>query len=391
MSEDSKQKERPGFFKTGRPEDEVQEPWPSLSGELEAPHAAGSPAAAAPVAGSPAARERRAQKLAEVRRLVETLEQATQAREQSASRVEEMLDLGRTGKYSTHGIESVIEEILSKGSAPAMKAIAGLKSSDQTYAHCVDMSVILQETYAEMLARQGKTSSDANKRFVLMAGFLHDIGKSEVPKEILDSTTRFAPDSREMTIMRNHATYGARILTEMGMHPIHINVAHYHHVKRDTSMFASYPNVAYEQVHPITRLASIVDVYQALIGRRRYKKNWVSGRAIEYLRVLRETDFDEAILDNFVACIGIYPVGTLVRLSTGDIAFVMSAGPREHPERPAVAVVQNKAGELLAHHTLIDLMADTDVHVDEVLDHYEHFNQSEDQAYQVFQSIRIAA
>jgi putative nucleotidyltransferase with HDIG domain len=330
-------------------------------------------------------------RVTEARQLFDTLERASQDRVRSATRVEELLDQGRAGPYSSQGIESVVEEIVARGSAPAMKAIAGLKGSDQTYAHCSDMSVILMESYCEMLMRQGKEASDQTRRFVLMAGFLHDIGKSEVPKEILDSTVRFAPDSREMQIMRNHATYGARILTEMGMHPATINVAHYHHVKRDTALFASYPAVPYDQVLPLTRLAAIVDVYQALIGKRRYKKNWVSGKAIEYLRALRATEFDEAILDNYVASIGVYPVGTLVRLNTKELAFVVSAGPHGNAARPLVVPVEDASGERLTHHRLTDLMLELDLQVEEVVDHYEHYNQSDDQAYEVFQSIRIAA
>jgi putative nucleotidyltransferase with HDIG domain len=395
MAEDSKRGAGKGFFKRGDSAEAPAAPkatWPTLTGELDEPHGPARPPAGpgqsiAP--GSDAAKQRHALKVEEVRRFLDTIERAGQDRVHSAANVEEMLDQGRTGRYSSHGVEAAVEEILSKGSAPAMKAIAGLKGSDQTYAHCVDMSVILQECYSEMLLRQGKVPTDANKRFVLIAGFVHDIGKSEVPKDILDSTTRYAPDSREMTVMRNHATYGARILSQMDMNPITINVAHYHHVKRDPALFASYPAVPYEEVLPITRLASIVDVYQALIGRRRYKKNWVSGKAIEYLLKLGGSEFDERMLDSFVECIGIYPIGTLVRLSTQELAFVLSAGPMEHPGRPLVAVVENAQGELLTHHALLDLMLQADLRVEAVVDHYEHYNKSEDQAYQIFQSIRI--
>ena len=140
---------------------------------------------------------------------------------------------------------------------------------------------------------------------------------------------------------------------------------------------------------PITRLASIADVYQALVGKRRYKRNWVPGKAIEYLRNLRGTEFDEKMLDSFVESIGIYPVGSLVRLSTNELAFVLSLGPKDHSDWAAVAVVENASGELLTHHTLLDLTIESDIHITEVVDHYEHYNQSEDQAFQIFQSIRI--
>jgi putative nucleotidyltransferase with HDIG domain len=354
---------------------------------------AGAPAA--PVAPAAKARDtealkvRQAAKVREVTQFLETVETASQHRDQTSSSVEDMLDQGRQGRYSSKGVEAAVDEIIQKGSSPAMKAIAGLKGSDQTYAHCTDMSVILQGCYTEMLVRQGKQASDANRRFVLVAGFMHDIGKSEVPKDVLESTVRFPPDSREMQMMRSHTTYGARILSEMGMNSISINVAHFHHVKRDPTLFTSYPQVPYEQVLPITRLASIADVYQALIGKRRYKKNWVPGKAVEYVRNLRGTEFDEKMLDSFVESMGIYPVGSLVRLSTNELAFVLSLGPKDHTDRPAVAVVENAAGELLAHHTLLDLAIETDIRVTEIVDHYEHYNKSEDQAYHVFQSIRI--
>lgn len=367
---------------------------PAKAPPPRAPKAAAPPAppedANEPIApGSDAAKRRHVQKVAEVRKFLDTIEPASQDRDQSSSRVEEMLDQGRKGRYSSQGVEAAVEEIINKGSSPAMKAIAGLKGSDQTYAHCTDMSVILQECYTAMLVRQDKKVSDANRRFVLIAGFMHDIGKSEVPKEILESTVRFAPDSREMQMMRSHTTYGARILSEMGMNSISINVAHYHHVKRDPTLFTSYPAVPYEQVLPITRLASIVDVYQALIGRRKYKKNWVPGLAIEYLRKLRGTEFDERMLDSFVETLGIYPVGSLVRLSTNELAFVLSIGPKDHTDRGVVAVVENAKGELLDHHSLLDLMVETDIKIEQVVDHYEHYSKSEDQAYQIFQSIRL--
>ena len=339
--------------------------------------------------GSEAAKRRSATLKEDIRKFVDTIKTADESRGKASNIVEEMLDSGRMGKFSTKGVHDVVEEIVQQGSSPAMKAIAGLRSSDQTYAHCTDMSVILQESYVDILERTGKAASEANSRFALVAGFMHDIGKSEVPKEVLESTQRYAPDSKEMIVMRNHTTYGARILSQMGQPEPTINVAAYHHVKKDTTLLNSYPSVNYDQVLPLTRLASITDVYQALIGKRRYKKNWVPGKAVEYLLSLEGSEFDERMLDYFIRSIGRYPVGSLVRLSTGDLGFVMVVAPDEHPDRPMVAVVENAKGELLSSHTLIDLMLEVELKVTEVVDHYEHFNESEDQAYKIFQSIRV--
>jgi HD-GYP domain-containing protein (c-di-GMP phosphodiesterase class II) len=330
------------------------------------------------------------QRVTEAKQLIEKVEAAAENRDQSAGMVEDMLDQGRSGQYSSKPAEHAVEEILQQASSSAMKAVAGLRGSDQTYAHCVDMSVIFQEAYADILKRNSKQTNDEVNRFNLIAGFMHDIGKSEVPKEILDSDVRFAPDSKEMLILRNHTTYGAKILNDLGMHKAQINVAHYHHVKKDATLYTSYPDVAYDEVLPLTRLASITDVYQALIGRRKYKRNWVPAKAIEYLMKLRGSEFDERMLDYFVRSVGRYPVGSLLKLSTGALAFVLRIAPDEDVERPVVAVVENEKGELLTSHQPLDLMMEKDVSVADVIDHYEHYNKSDDQAYQVFRSIKLS-
>lgn len=357
---------------------------------VEIPPDEAPPEAPAVSVGSAEAKKAFEVKTTEVKKFMAGIEKASASRDQASNVVEDMLDVGRGGNFTSKGAEAMVDEIMKAGSMPAMKAIAGLRGSDQTYAHCVDMSAILQGCYADILARLGKEASDSINRFTLLSGFMHDIGKSEVPKDVLESTERFAPDSQEMLLLRNHTVYGAKILGEMGLHENIINVAHYHHVKKDNSLFTSYPEVSYDLVKPITRLASVVDVYQALIGKRKYKKNWVPAKAIEYILNLKGSEFDERMIEQFIASMGLYPVGTLLKLSTGDIAFVMMIAPDEFRDRPLVAVVQNAQGELLSGHTLLDLMVEKEISVSEIINHYEHFSQSEDQAYQIFQSIRIS-
>ena len=90
-----------------------------------------------------------------------------------------------------------------------------------------------------------------------------------------------------------------------------------------------------------------------------------------------------------MASMGRYPVGSLVSLSTRELAFVLMIAPPDNPERPIVAIVENGAGELISHHALLDLMIEPDISIVEVVDHYEHYKESNDQAYRIFQSIRI--
>ncbi len=331
---------------------------------------------------------RRAGQVAETRAFLERVNRAGREREQAALQVEEMFHLGRSGHYTTQPVMASVEEILSHDLSPAMTAVAGLRASDQTYTHCVDMSVIFHDSCVDILRGNHPTLPEKVSRSTLAAGFMHDIGKSRVPKEILDSNQRYAPDSEEMRLIRLHAEHGAKILSDAGMDQAMINVAHYHHVKKDTSLPNSYPDVSYDKVAPLTRLAAVVDVYQALIGKRSYKKNWVPGNAVEYLARLKGSEFDDYMIDHFLKVIGKYPVGSLVRLSTNDLAFVTKTEDQDL-DRPVVAVVENAKGEMLSQHLLIDLDREQDVSIAEIVDHYEHFNEDEDHAFRVFSSLNV--
>ncbi|MEE8434256.1 MAG: HD domain-containing phosphohydrolase, partial [bacterium] len=344
------------------------------------------PTAAAVIGGGDA--KTHARKVAETNTFLEKVGRASEGRSKAAAGVEEMFNQGRSGKPSTRPAMEAVEEILKNDTSTAMVAVAGLKASDQTYAHCVDMSAIFHDTCVGILAGGGTSLPEKLSRSTLAAGFMHDIGKSQVPKEILESTKRYAVDSREMLLMRKHVDFGAKILSDAGMDKTMINVAHYHHVKKDTSLPSSYPDVDYKQVMPMTRLAAVVDVYQALIGKRSYKKNWVPGKAVEFLSSLKGTEFDDAMLDHFLIAIGKYPVGSLVCLSTGDLAFVTSIEGLDLA-RPVVAVVENSAGQMLRSHLLIDLMVETDLSITEVVDHYEHYSEDEDHAFRVFSSLNV--
>ena len=340
--------------------------------------------------GSAEAHEAYQEKVIQVTTFLETVNPALDSREKGATVIEEMMDHGRTGRFSDKGVEAAVAEIMEQNLGPAMQAIAGLKGSDQTYAHCVDMSVILQGCYSEILEKSGKKVNEAINRLILMSGFMHDIGKSKLPKEIIESTEYFAPESDERIIIRNHPAYGAKILEDMGAHRASIDMAHFHHVRKDKNLLTSYPDVPFESVPPIVRFAAIVDVYQALIGKRSYKRNWVPGKAIEYILNRKNSEFDSVMVNLFVETMGTYPVISLVRLNTGDLAFVLIIAPKDHPDRPVVTIVENAKGERITHHEVLDLMTDPDVWVDDVVDHFEHYNETVDQTFRIFQSITVA-
>ena len=149
---------------------------------VEVPSETKAPRAPALVVGSEEAKKQHEVKVTEVKKLMEKIEVASENREKASVTVADMLDQGRTGNFTTKGVESMVDEIISGGSSPAMKAIAGLRGSDQTYAHCTDMSTILEDCYGKILIRMGKEVSDSVSRFTLLSGFMHAVLEAVCPR-----------------------------------------------------------------------------------------------------------------------------------------------------------------------------------------------------------------
>jgi hypothetical protein len=126
-------------------------------------------------------------------------------------------------------------------------------------------------------------------------------------------------------------------------------------------------------------------VYQALVGKRKYKKSWNPPAAMRYLDALAGVEFDMAVWDDFLQVMGLYPKGSLVELNNSAIAFVMSVSEAD-PERPKVVVVRNAAGEDLSHHSLLDLMDEKSIEITKDLDVMEVFGKD---AIEVFTSLEI--
>ena len=333
--------------------------------------------------------ERRLEAIRETNELIQKVSESVKVRRAAADSVEYAMDNARRGRNNIDDIRQYVDSITRDASADAMAAIASIKASDQTYAHCVDVGVIFQNIYNLILQDTGKTSTFQSLNESILSAFLHDFGKSQLPKELLDSTLRFERDSKEMRVMMSHPVHGAKLLTDMGMPTPIVNMAHYHHVKQDTSMLSSYPKgCRYEDVSFETRLLSIVDAYQALVGKRKYKRSWSPPATMRYIDALSGVEYDYEVWLLFLRIMGMYPKGSLVELSNHSIGFVVSVPKNEgNPERPIVAVVRNEYGEDLEHHELVDLQETLDISIIRDLDNQEVFGSN---ALEIFMGIEVA-
>ncbi len=323
-------------------------------------------------------------------KLVEKVKEAKLKRKEGDDVIEYLMDNARRGRFQVSDIESYIENVVKHSSSEAMSAIANLKSSDHTYGHCIDVGVFFQMVYNKAIGKNKCQSSFQTQNQMLLGAFLHDFGKSQLPKEILDSTGRFEPNSKEMHLLKQHPHNGAKLLSGMNMPDSIINMCLFHHVKMDESLNTSYPETLdYNDSRFETRLLSIIDVYQALIGRRSYKRSWTPPQAMRYLSALAGIEYDDAVWEVFLNLMGEYPIGSLVVLNDESMGFVMNV-PDEGEDlfRPQIAVFRNAYGEDLENHTLVDLQVERDIYIKNDINAADVFSN---QAVNRFSELKIVA
>ena len=160
---------------------------------------------------------------------------------------------------------------------------------------------------------------------------LHDIGKIKIPDEILNKPGRFTDD--DFKIMKMHSLFSKEILEESGLTGIAVDIAGMHHERLDGK---GYPfGKKGDEISQYVRMASIVDVYDALTAERVYKAGMEPIKAFKILKDGCPDSFDPVLLNKFIQCIGIHPVGTLVRLSSQKVGLVTESNPST-PLKPVV-------------------------------------------------------
>ncbi len=187
-----------------------------------------------------------------------------------------------------------------------------------------------------------------------LGAFLHDIGKMKIPMEVLDKPAALTPE--EFTEMKRHPEYGVEIVTASGKVPDTVrDIILSHHERMDGS---GYPQgLGAELIRPMTHMVAICDTYDAIVSKRPYKKPVSAVRAVEILNRERGSLFDPWLVDQFIQCVGVYPVGTLVELNNGETGIVVSAN-REARLHPRVLILINQEGERLERPFVRDLATD---------------------------------
>jgi putative nucleotidyltransferase with HDIG domain len=215
-----------------------------------------------------------------------------------------------------------------------MTSVLRLKQKDEyTYMHSVSVAALMIGLSRELGLEESQV------REAGMAGLLHDIGKMTIDDAILGKPG--ALTSEEFAKIKSHPERGHALLRrDEDITRAVMDVALHHHEKIDGT---GYPHsLKHEDIGLLARMGAICDVYDAVTSNRPYKDPWTPAQAI---REMQEWNghFDAQLLDAFVRSVGLYPVGSLVRLESGRLALVTEAN-RSDPARPMVRIFAEAAG-----------------------------------------------
>ena len=228
-----------------------------------------------------------------------------------------MFEEVRMGKaVDVGGARQLVEDISDSVSRNpgAIISLARLKTADDyTYMHSVAVCAMMVA-----LAKQLRLD-EVQTRACGMAGLLHDMGKVAMPIEVLNKPGKLT--DAEFDIMKTHPTEGFKMLmASSGVDAVSLDVMLHHHEKVDGS---GYPEkLKGDEISLHARMAAVCDVYDAITSNRPYKPGWDPA---ESLRRMAEWKghFDPMVFQAFVKSMGIYPVGSLVRLKSGRMGVVV--------------------------------------------------------------------
>ena len=246
------------------------------------------------------------------------LERAARICAQSKRAVTSMFQEARMGKaIDTAKAQQLVEEISDsvRRNPGALISLARLKNADDyTYMHSVAVCALMIA-----LARQLGLEEETTRKLGL-AGLLHDLGKAAMPMEVLNKPGKLTDE--EFAIMKRHPAEGHRMLADVqDACPIALDVVLHHHEKPDGS---GYPKgLKNAEISLYAKMGAVCDVYDAITSNRPYKSGWDPAESLRKMAEWANGHFDQAVFQAFVKSLGIYPVGSLVRLQSGRLGVVV--------------------------------------------------------------------
>ncbi|NPV71729.1 MAG: HD-GYP domain-containing protein [Firmicutes bacterium] len=284
----------------------------------------------------------------------DVLDEMTQARA-LATLQDGLMDLAEKRPLDSSRVTGVVEEIADSVNSRKSVAvgIASIRNLDEyTFVHSLNVCVLSLIIGAE---------NSLNRYDLIDLGvgaLLHDVGKVVVPVEVLNKPGQLT--NEEMEIVKIHATEGFEILrVQPGISLLSAHVAYQHHERMNG---LGYPRgLQGSEIHRFARMTSVTDIMDALTAERPYRDALPPHRAGPYLLSLAGDHLDPGYVRSLLARLAMFPSGTPVRLSTGQVGIV-SRQSYSDPARPIVIVLtDDRLGPVRPYEVEMDRRPDLDI------------------------------
>ncbi|MDX1609986.1 MAG: HD-GYP domain-containing protein [Halofilum sp. (in: g-proteobacteria)] len=236
------------------------------------------------------------------------------------------------------------------GNASAALWLTTLKDrSEYTAIHCLNVC-ILSLAFGRHLELE-----ESELRTIGLGALLHDVGKARTPLEILEKPGALTKE--EFEIVKRHPEDGYRMISKARHVPkTALDIIRLHH---ERMRGGGYPlGVRGRQIPRPVRIVAIADAYDAMTSDRSYQDARSPDTALRILYEERAERFDEGLVEQFIRCIGIYPVGSLVELDTGVLGVVVATNPNAQLQ-PTLLLLRTPDGKPFEKRLLVNLAAST--------------------------------
>lgn len=257
--------------------------------------------------------------------------------------------------YALNSIKEVAEKITSQKKAGVRKALRVIQNmvdlvmedesivlgistirdyDDYTFTHSINVAIL-----SMCLGRRIGISKTSLHRLGI-CGLFHDLGKLDIPVEIIRLPRKLS--NSEFDVVKNHTIYSVAQIIKLqaarGLKSKVLLPPFEHHMKYDLSGYPQTP-----QKKPVSlfgRILTITDVFDAITSPRNYRSTALTqDQALGYMLDHSGTDFDPILLKAFINMLGVYPIGSLLELDTGELALVIEAGKADDGTRPKVVLL----------------------------------------------------
>ena len=219
------------------------------------------------------------------------------------------------------------------------------EKGEYTQSHALDCAIYMT-AFARFL-------SMSRQDIVLLGhvGLLQDIGKLRLPDALIAKPGRLT--ASELQLVKKHVEYSDEILRATPrLPPGVVEYARLHHERHDGS---GYPGqLKGRDIGLIGSMAGIIDTFDALTAKRPYAQPLSPSNALNVLYKCRGTLFDAYLVEQFIRCIGIFPLGSIVELNGGEVGIVIAQN-RARRLQPRVMIMRDAVGDPVRPHKVIDL------------------------------------